>query len=85
MVDSDERFPPGQGEGLRGGDADEEGGDEAGALRDRDGVDIVLSESGRVEGFSDDGDDVPYVLARGEVRDDAAVLRVEFDLRGDDA
>jgi hypothetical protein len=85
MIYRDERFVESLRERFGVGDADEERADEARTLGDADGVDVVECEIGFGEGFANDGDDLAKVFARGEFGDDAAVLAVDVDLRGDDA
>src|SRR5262249_23126747 len=54
VVDADQGFAEGPGEGLGGGDADEKGADEAGAMGDGDGIDVgrvALSLRERVSGI----------------------------------
>src|SRR5882724_3105915 len=52
MIDADERFAHRPGESFGGGDADEEGSDQAGAVGDGDGVDLVESGVGLLQGFA---------------------------------
>ncbi len=85
VVDGDEGLVEAEGEGFGVGDADEEGAGEAGAVGDGDGVEVAaVGDAGSAHGGADDGDDVAEVLAGGEFGDDAAVVGVDGDLRGDD-
>ena len=88
VVDGEEGFREGEGEGFGVGDADEEGAGESWAVGDGDGVEIPEAKAGeRFGGFGDGGaddrDDVAEVLPGGELGDDAAVVCVEGDLAGD--
>jgi len=84
VVDGDERFLQREGERLGVGDADEQGAGESGAFGDGDGVEVGECEAGAGDGLAHDGDDVAQVLARGELRHDAAEDGVHLHLRGDD-
>src|SRR5256885_16883114 len=84
MVYGDEWFVEGLRQGFGIGDTKEERADEAGALGDADGVDVVEGEVGFGEGFADYWNDLAEMFAGGEFGDDAAVLTVNVDLRSDD-
>lgn len=73
------------GQRLGISDADEQRADEAGALRNADGVDVVKLEVRFGERFAHNGDDLPKVFARGEFGNDAAILPMDINLRRDDA
>ena len=83
VVDRRERQPPRGGEPLRGRDADEQRADEPGPLRDRDQLDVVEPAPAARERVVDDRVDELEVVARGDLRHDAAVAVVHA-LRGDD-
>ena len=85
MVDGNERLAQREGESFAVGDADQQRADQAGALGDGDGGEILQGDSGLLDGFADDRNDLAEVFARGEFGDHAAVLAVNFDLGGDDA
>jgi hypothetical protein len=83
MIDGDERLAGGECERPGVGDADEEGTGEAGTFGDGDGVEIGEASVCLRECGADYGYDVAEMLAGGEFGDDAAVIGVERDLRGD--
>ena len=85
MIHRNERLIQSLGERFGVGDADEQCADQAGALRDADGVDVLEREVGFAESFADYRDDLPEMFARSEFRHDAAVLAVNIDLRSDNA
>ena len=68
---------------LGGGHADEQRADQPRALRDRDERDVVERRAGPRERVVDHGVDELQVMARGDLRHDAAE-RVVHALRGDD-
>src|SRR5258706_4585041 len=84
VVHADQRFGQGPGEGLGGGYADEETADQAGAVSDGDGVDVIDIAVCGGQRLAQDGEDVFDVGAAGDLGDYASVLGVEFDLAGDD-
>ena len=84
MVDRDERQPPRPGQGLCGRDPDEQGADEARSLGDGDPVDVVERGSRVFERAPHGGEQKLEMVARGDLRDDAAVPRVQLGLRRDD-
>ncbi len=83
-MDSDEGEGANLGEGLGDGEADEEGADEAGAVGDGDGFEVVPGGGGALHGLADDGEDRLEVAAGGDFWDDAAEVGVEVILGGDD-
>ncbi len=83
VVDRHERQPAGGGERLRGRDADEQRADQPRALRHGDLLDVVERGAGAVERVVDDRVDELEVVARGDLRHDAAEARVHA-LGGDD-
>ena len=83
VVDRHERESAGGGERLRGRDADEQRADQPRALRHGDLLDVVERGAGAVERVVDDRVDELEVVARGDLRDDAAEARVHA-LGGDD-
>ena len=84
VVDGDERLAQREGEGLGVADTDEQRAGEAWAFGDGDRIQLRHAYAGFAEGGVDDRDDGAEVLAGGELRNDAAVGRVDGDLRGDD-
>ena len=73
VIDGEEGFAGGEGEGLGHGVADEEGGGEAGATGGGEGVDLIDAEVGGGEGLLDEGMEAEGVISRGDFRDDATV------------
>jgi hypothetical protein len=84
MVDGDEREPARPGQRLRGRDADEQGADEAGALRDSDALDLSQLRAGLLQRAPDRREKQLEVMAGRDFRDDTSVLRVQLGLRRDD-
>ena len=84
VVDAHQRGLLGEGEALRRVHADEEGARESGAVGDGDTVEVAQLYRRLLHGLPDDGVEREHVLARGELRNDAAVLGVHLDLRRDD-
>jgi hypothetical protein len=76
MVDRDERQPPRPGQGLCGRDPDEQRADETRSLRDGDPVDVVERGSRVFERTPHGGEQQLEMMARRDLRDDAAVARV---------
>jgi hypothetical protein len=74
---------PGGGQRLRGRDADQQGADQAGALRDGHELGVVERRARALERVVDDGVDQLEVVARGDLRHHAAEPSVHA-LRGDD-
>src|ERR1700677_4066283 len=85
MVHGNERLAQREGESFAVGEAHEQRADQARALRDGDGVEIVQGDVGLVDGFADDRHDLTQMFARREFGDAPAVFAVNFDLGGDDA
>ena len=83
MMHADERESGGGGRGFRERHADQQRTDEAGTLRDGDRAEIVPGGPCVGQRAIDDAADVADVLARGELRHDAAPLAVDGHLRGD--
>ena len=77
-------MPRAQASAFANDDADEQRADEARALRHRDRVDVRPATAALGQRALDDAADVADVLARRELRHDAAPLAVNLDLRGDD-
>ena len=84
VIDADQRFAARPGEAFREPEADEERAREAGPRGHGDAVDVAEPDAGAGERFADDGGDRSDVIARGDLRDDAAVRRMELDLTLDD-
>ena len=77
VVDGRERQPPAGRQGLAGREADEQRADEARALRGGDKVDVAQLCARVQQGAVDDGVDELEVVARGDLRDDAAETVVD--------
>ena len=84
VVHPDERLAQGPGKTLCIRQPDQEGPDEAGAVRHRHGVDVFLGRSRFLQGVLDHETDPFDVLARGDLRHDAVVGPVEVNLAQDD-
>ena len=83
VIDGEEWFVAGEGEGFGGRGADEEGAGEAGSGGGGEGVDVGELEAGVGEDGFGDGPESGHVVAGGQFRDDAAVGLVFRDLGGD--
>ena len=81
MVDGNEREAPRPGERLRGLHADEQRADQPRPARDRHRVDVVERGARLAERFANDRRGKLEVPARRDLRDDAAVTRVQLRLR----
>jgi hypothetical protein len=84
VVDADEGLVRAEGDAFGVVDADQQGSDQAGALRDRDAVNVVKSHACRGQRFADYAADLFQMLARGQFGHYAAIFRMRGDLRGDD-
>jgi hypothetical protein len=84
MVDRDQRQPERPGQRLRRGEAHEQRADQPRALGDCDPLDVLELRARLVERLPDDRGHELQVPARCDLGHDAAVLRVEVSLRGDD-
>ncbi len=84
MVDAEERLLMVIGQALGEGQADEERADEPGPLGHGVEVDLGDAHPRPRQGLADDGRDRTDVLARGQLRDDPAVRRMDLVLRQDD-
>ena len=82
VIDRRERQLAGGGERLRRGQADEQRADQARALRRRDQLDLLEADAGVAQRARDDHVDQLEVVARGDLRHDAAEARVRL-LGGD--
>ena len=80
VMDAYEGDVPGIGDRLGRRDADQQGADQPGGVRDGHEVDVVKTDPGCFQGLSNDRHQVPQVLARGKLRHYAAVLLVDVDL-----
>lgn len=85
VIDADEGELAGEADGFAVGHANEEGANEAGALGDGDGVEVLIGAAGLFHGLADDGGDGAEMLAGGEFGDDSAVFAVDIELGADDA
>ena len=84
VVDRSEGKPQRPRERLRRRQPDEQRADQPGPLRDGDPLDPVEPDAGLVERLAQHRRDELEVPPRGDLRDDAAVLRVQLGLGGDD-
>src|SRR5512143_1853466 len=82
MVHADKGDAHSVRERLRGGYPDEERADKARADRHSYRVDIRKRQAGGRQRLVDYGDYVLYVRARGDLGHNAAILRVQRNLRG---
>jgi len=80
VIDGHERQASRPCERLRGRHADEERADQPRPGRDGDGVDVVERRARLVQRLLDDRGDELEVPARRDLRDDAAVPRVQLCL-----
>jgi len=84
VVDRRERQTPRVGNGLRGGEAHEQGADQARTGRDRDALEVVPGRPGLGEGVGHGADQQLGVAPRGDLGHDPAEGGVELVLRRDD-
>ena len=84
VVDAHQRGLLGEREALRRIHADEERSRESGAVGDGDSVEVAQLDGRLLQGLPDDSVEGEHVLARGDLRNDAAVLGVHLDLGRDD-
>jgi len=84
VVDADQRQPLPEGQPFGEVDADEQAAGQAGAARHGDGVEGVVAEGGFLHRLADDRADDLDVGAGGDLREDAAVRRMQVNLGGDD-
>ena len=84
MVDADERHAERERKAFRRRHADKQRADETGAVRHGDLIDVFELDARLVNGLVNDGQDVHDMLARGDLRHDAAEFLVHGDLRRDD-
>ena len=85
VVDGDQRQPAREGKRLRRREADEERADQPWPLGDGHRPDVVQGHARVGERALHRGHDQLQVPARRDLRDDAAVRRVQRRLRADDA
>src|SRR3954453_3722704 len=83
VIDADHGLVEGEGQALGGLHADQQRPREAWATGDRDAVDCARFELGFAEHFSDDRAHIAQMVARGELRNDATIWRVQLDLAVD--
>ncbi len=76
MIDRDQRAVRCQGYCLRESDADQQRAGETGALGHRDGIKLLIADVGAVHRFTDDRHNSAEMFAAGELRNDAAIVRV---------
>ena len=84
MVHANEGQASAVGDGFGRGKAHEERSDKAGTPRCGDAVDVVQGDACIFQGLEHDSADGLDMLARRDFGNDAAVLAVDLDLRGDD-
>ena len=83
VIDADERAFPDVGDGFGDLDAHEKRAAQAGAVGDRDGIDLGVFYLCGGKGFFDEGESAFEVSAACDLRDDAAIASVKLDLAGD--
>src|SRR5689334_15899690 len=81
MMDADCGKAKAESEAVREGGADEKRAREAGALRERNRVEVRLASAGAAQHIPDQRQEPPDVIARRELRYHAPVRVVERDLR----
>ena len=81
MVHGDQRFVEREGERLGIADADQQSARQSRTLRDRDGIDGLISLSGFGQCCAHHRNDRAQVLARGQFRNHSAIRLVRRDLR----
>ena len=84
MIDRDQRLVEREGQSLGIADADQQCSREAGALRDRDGVDGIVGVPGFGQRLADHRHDGAQMLARSQFGHNASIGLMGRDLRGDD-
>ena len=84
VVDADDGFARSEGDGFGEVDADQQGTDQAWALRDGDAIKFRVSHSGCFQSFINDARDLFQMFARSQFGDYAAVFFVSGYLRIDD-
>ena len=90
VVHADKRLVEAEREGFRVGDADEQRASETGTLGYGYGVEVGEGDwmsrgsGGAGHGFANHGNNVAEMFARGELRDDPAIVGMKGHLRGDD-
>jgi hypothetical protein len=85
VVHGDERLTQSEGQRLGVGDSNQQCAGQAGALGDRDRVQIGEADTGFVERRADHGNDIAQMFARSKFRNHTPIRCVDFDLRGNDA
>jgi hypothetical protein len=83
VVHADERFPGSHRQALGRVQPDHQRAGQTGSARGGDGVHVADGHVRFGERLLDDRHDGQHVLARGHLREDAAVARVHVHLRGD--
>lgn len=84
MIDGDQRQVMHEADAFRIRDADQQGANKARPLRDGDRGQVGEARAGSVHGLAHDGSDGAQMLARGQLRHDAAVSGVHVELGSDD-
>ena len=85
MIDADQRLFQRHGERFAVGDADQKRADQARAARDGNGVESRQSDLRSLKSFAHNRHDLPQMLARGKLRNHAAIFAVNINLRRNDA
>ena len=84
VIDADEGFARGPGDGFGKIDADEQGTDQAGALRDGEAIEFVRGDLSLLQRRRDDAFDFFEMFARSDFRHYAAKAFMGFSLGMDD-
>ena len=84
VVDRNQWLIERKGQSLGEADADEQRSGQSGALRDRDGIDGIVSMSGFRQCLANHRHNRPQVLARCKFGDDSTVRLMGGDLRSND-
>jgi putative nucleotidyltransferase with HDIG domain len=85
VVHRDQRFLQGESQRLGVSDSHQQRARQAGALGDRDGIEISKADSRLGHRRANYGNDITQMFARGEFRNHPAVRCMDGDLRGHDA
>lgn len=83
VIDGNERFSEPLGENLAVGHTHEQRANQPGAFRHGDRIHVAKGDAGLLNRFAHNGHDLPKMLARGNLRNDPAVLAVNSHLRCD--
>src|SRR5713101_1920876 len=83
MIHRDEWLTEFEGKDLAVRDADQQRADQSGPLRHADGVDFGEGKSRLRECFANDWNDLPQMLARGQLGNYPSIFAMDVHLRGD--